>query len=584
MEVVDWEFAQDEIAAVTSKVPALGKQDEKLLAQMKQLEQDLEAQKAKTLLELEKQREAVAREASDEAKARFAETQKQLQEDNRKLEAQLNRTKAEEAERARKFLIESQLVKLLGMCDEANSIANEFHKDLEFSPKLLTMFNAVGKQFTEPGVKFTNYETGEVAVWDFEKFQTRLFLMRDLYTEFQDWVPSGDDEVFLIPAEEDPFFDPPNSQLIGRAQIHLQPLAFGIDFNDDVPFFDYQGTLRGKVHVKILPLALSGEEAPAVDDVTDNIGTTQMFRIEVQSAKDLPANLKPGFFCKYRFWDSPVSSTEPVDPFTRTPQWTHMQQVIQDINYDFLEYLQDGCLFVELFGELKVDEMHRPVRGMTPGTPQATGTPGSNPRNPALSRVGGRQKRAISISGLPPSLVHSLLDPNHTRAGSGTPATPQSMGEDGRGMHMTPLNLDAQLHVQMTTPEKEEEHRRLTARAAQADALEQEAERLRLIAARADVLEKEAEALRERASKAESQRAEAEKRAQEAQQQQQQGKTSKVEDTDKDKGDKGAKSAEEELKKRIAELEQAVKAKDREISELNQKIATTPKSKACAIM
>jgi kinesin family protein 13 len=406
--LIDWEFAQEEISANT-KIPGINHAaDEELAKKMRQLEKDLEAQKQRSLLELEVQREALAASASEEAHAKFEAAQKQLQEDNRRLEAQLLRTRQEEAERQRKFLLEDQLIKLLAMCQEANSIAEELSKDYEFSPKLLTVVNSRGKQLTEPGVKVTDFDTGEVCIWDFEKFQSRLFLMRDLYAEFIDWAPAEDaDEAFAILQEEDPFYDPPNSNLIGRAQVHPNCLAYGIDFDDDVPLFDYLGHTRGKIHIAILPLDLDGTEADAIDDPLDALGRTMMFKITLSGTKDLPVTLKPGFMFRFKFYEAPVSSTAPI--VVGSPPLAHSQTVIQEVSHDFLDFLTEGCLFVELFGDLAVDSHNRPMRS-SPGSSK-------NPLSRLHSESPAPRKRTISLSGLNPLLVESLT----ARRGSSHP-------------------------------------------------------------------------------------------------------------------------------------------------------------------
>lgn len=436
---VDWDLAQEELANLSSKLIGLGSApDPEMIAKMKKLEKDLEDQKQATMMELEIQRELLQKEASQDAKTKFEEIQKKLVDDNRKLEAQLRRNREEEAERQRKFLLEDKLVKVMAMCEEANSIARELSKDIEFTPKLITTFNTHGQLHTDAGVKVLEVSTGNTSVWDYEKFQSRLYLMRDIYAEFQEWTPIDEDEVFLIDAEEDPFYDPPNSQIIGRAQVFLRPLAYGMDFDDDVPLLDYSGHERGKVHVRITPLSMEGDAAEELDDPYDYLGKTQMFRIEVQSGRDLPANLKPGFFCKYKMYDSPIGETTPVTPPVSNPVWPHSQTVIQDMTHDFIEYLMEDSLFVELFGDLKADVSVNGTNGGLGGTAGRSGSKGPLARlKDGGSAEKGRSKRAISISGLPPGTLEMLLGANNMPGSPRQLASPSPMMQPP-GLALTP--------------------------------------------------------------------------------------------------------------------------------------------------
>lgn len=76
-------------------------------------------------------------------------------------------------------------------------------------------------------------------LWDNEKFTNRLYLMRELY---QDFMSIGYLEVSL---ENDPFYDPPEEQLIGRALIYLDPLSYLLEVEEATPIIDYKGQQKG---------------------------------------------------------------------------------------------------------------------------------------------------------------------------------------------------------------------------------------------------------------------------------------------------------------------------------------------------
>lgn len=66
-------------------------------------------------------------------------------------------------------------------------------------------------------IKVTNTETGTEFHWTKEKFLDRLYLMREMYRNFEqhdDWE---------VPLEKDPFYeDPTTESFVGSAQVYLQ--------------------------------------------------------------------------------------------------------------------------------------------------------------------------------------------------------------------------------------------------------------------------------------------------------------------------------------------------------------------------
>jgi hypothetical protein len=66
-------------------------------------------------------------------------------------------------------------------------------------------------------VKVVNVETGTEHEWSKEKFLDRLYLMREMYQNFEH------DEDWEVPLEKDPFYEDPSlDAFIGSAQLFLQ--------------------------------------------------------------------------------------------------------------------------------------------------------------------------------------------------------------------------------------------------------------------------------------------------------------------------------------------------------------------------
>ena len=99
-------------------------------------------------------------------------------------------------------------------------------------------------------------------IWRHEKFMNRLYIMREMY---QNFVQLGGDLQYS--QEEDPFWDPPEDLLLGRARIQLEALGYCMDTGDDwTPLVDYKGQQEGELLVKIVP-ASSEVELDQLDEL-----------------------------------------------------------------------------------------------------------------------------------------------------------------------------------------------------------------------------------------------------------------------------------------------------------------------------
>jgi hypothetical protein len=59
-------------------------------------------------------------------------------------------------------------------------------------------------------IKIDNFEEGYYYQWSEDKFHDRFYLMRDLIEEYFET-----EKIPVVPKERDPFWDPPEPQLIG---------------------------------------------------------------------------------------------------------------------------------------------------------------------------------------------------------------------------------------------------------------------------------------------------------------------------------------------------------------------------------
>ena len=126
--------------------------------------------------------------------------------------------------------IERELNHLLPLVNEVNLASTELKRNLKFSTKMikkLDPFGQMNNSKTEVRVKIENNEEKYYYEWPIDKFENRLFLIRDILEEYFD---TGD--LPILSKEEDPFWDPPNPILIGQSFLQLEPL--GVMFENEL--------------------------------------------------------------------------------------------------------------------------------------------------------------------------------------------------------------------------------------------------------------------------------------------------------------------------------------------------------------
>ena len=78
--------------------------------------------------------------------------------------------------------LEKKLAVVLQLVNEGNLIAKELKRDVVFNTKMIRVLNDAQNLMdarTEVVVRVENFEEGYYYQWDTEKFQNRLFMMRD---------------------------------------------------------------------------------------------------------------------------------------------------------------------------------------------------------------------------------------------------------------------------------------------------------------------------------------------------------------------------------------------------------------------
>jgi len=87
---------------------------------------------------------------------------------------------------AEQALLNQELLELFPAVEEANAIAEELEKMVKFEIILMApiFLGKIGRK-PEPHVKVNNSNTGQEFEWSKEKFLNRLYLMREMYFNYE---------------------------------------------------------------------------------------------------------------------------------------------------------------------------------------------------------------------------------------------------------------------------------------------------------------------------------------------------------------------------------------------------------------
>ena len=267
--------------------------------------------------------EAKARADEEERRRKFEEEQARFQKAQAELQSKLDEQVAEtrkamsrrERERKQRSALEQGLIKAIPMINEANLISDELKKGVVFKIKLMETTDFSRKDAaTETAIRILVTKPGsavwEPIQWDFEKFETRLYNMREMYQVF---VENERDLLYIENAykpEDDAFFEQVNEHLIGRALIYLDPVVHLISIDEATPIINYKGNERGQLLVKIQPylgptLTKEDEDVAkwdAIEHIDKLKGKELGLKITVDAARGLPKSLCADTHVRYSFW------------------------------------------------------------------------------------------------------------------------------------------------------------------------------------------------------------------------------------------------------------------------------------------
>ncbi|GFS57159.1 kinesin-like protein KIF28P [Trichonephila inaurata madagascariensis] len=200
-------------------------------------------------------------------------------------------------------LLNKDLIEVLPGVEEANAISEELDKKVKFEIMLLSpqwLGKTSGK--TEVYVKMRNLETGVEFTWPKDKFLNRMYVMKEMYQNYE----AG--EEWDVDEDRDPFIEDLDIEVqIGNVQVFLQPLAYMVELKEQLEIVDYKGA-----------------EVGIMNDIT----------------------------CKYKVYLDTEDNVTEVISDTSNPDFNHKKIFsFKRVTQSLVEYLKEGYIMIQVWGK-----------------------------------------------------------------------------------------------------------------------------------------------------------------------------------------------------------------------------------------
>ncbi|KAF0296590.1 Kinesin-like protein KIF28P [Amphibalanus amphitrite] len=261
--------------------------------------------------------------------------------------------------------LQEDLLELMPGVETANSISEELDKRCKFEI-LLVSPQMMGKTSgnTEVCVKMKNLANNAEYVWSKEKFRNNLYLMQEMYANFED------EDDWDLPESQDPFREPPDTEvMIGVCQVVLQPLAFQVELKDQVEISNYKGAEVGVLNLEVVPCDASGKEYKEEDDrFVDSpdmlIGKDVNFVVKINSARGLPKSYMD-VYCKYKVYLEDDHKTKMVSD-TTNPDFNDKKIFkFPTATKQFVDYLHNSTMAIQLWGKYRLRNLSGSIKNLT---------------------------------------------------------------------------------------------------------------------------------------------------------------------------------------------------------------------------
>ncbi|XP_037533137.1 kinesin-like protein KIF13A [Nematolebias whitei] len=286
--------------------------------------------------------------------------------------------------RQRLSRLREQVVRANTLVREANFLAEEMNKLTDYQVTLqipaanLSANRKRGAIVSEPAIQVRRRKKGP-QVWTIEKLENKLVDMRDHY---RDWKEGREESWNKANHKHcDPFYEAhENHNLIGVANIFLESLFHDVKLQYAVPIISQQGEVAGRLHVELQRVSGAVPERLSwADDSSENSSECSCYevmdtngeivhmdkrlscRVKIKEATGLPLNLSNFVFCQYTFWEHSEPTVAPPmvspdRPSSRssdahfTVQFDHCKDFVVHVTDEFLEFISDGALAIEVWG------------------------------------------------------------------------------------------------------------------------------------------------------------------------------------------------------------------------------------------
>jgi len=260
------------------------------------------------------------------------------------------RKQSEELEPSKKRQMHSKLAKLFPLANEASLIASDLGRHVKFNVVIMNILpdEVEKEEDLEPEnwekelkVEVVNSDYGLIWLWDTDKFEDRLCMLREMVDEMGQ--PSPD---------EDPLWDPPEENLLGKGYYSLKPLGLLFDNPFDILIISTTGGDAGFLRMNIIPVDEDGvalDEGPETPE--ELVGQFINFRVEISEAWNLPQSWANNVYCEYHFPGLGIKRTNVVQGYSDHPSFNYKEQVNGILVDEFLSnYMQTKKLAISVYG------------------------------------------------------------------------------------------------------------------------------------------------------------------------------------------------------------------------------------------
>ncbi|CAI9737687.1 KIF28P isoform X5 [Octopus vulgaris] len=226
-------------------------------------------------------------------------------------------------------ITQEHVLEILPMVSEVNAMSDELNKYKSFEVILMSSAAQQGRGDNEKNidvmVKMTDLLTENVWFWERGRFMNRRYLMQELYQDYED----GED-VSKIPQKDDPFWEAPEGELVGTANIFLQSLAYNLEFEDCILVSDYKGEEEGSITVNVAPCTSTGivlKEETFVEDPRALLGEPFYFKVTIKDASVYKKRFMKGLKVSYRLNPKSVFTDTEMVKGMLNPVFNHSKQI-----------------------------------------------------------------------------------------------------------------------------------------------------------------------------------------------------------------------------------------------------------------